>query len=179
MITTKLRHELLKAHSDNCSPEKLYHEFLHYFINYQDDNDHPVESIGNSLFYLKSLISSDYTPEECIRMIYASEGLRYDPAVLEESYVYLAWIITTIELLYKDYQSAVHWARRTLDLVDYFHPFATDKSKNRTIDESLYYEDCFNIFVDNYNFFDQELHRQIQFSWINDLYIPTPANDQN
>jgi hypothetical protein len=179
MLNTSLVTEFLGKHADNCNGQELYYFFNYYYCRYQHGDKHsPVEKFYNCIWYLKHLLTR-YNPAEVIEIIYDFEGLRYDKTIVEMEYLYLMNMVVQIHLFNDDFDYAVHWAKKTLEMIDYFHPCLNKPTKEVILKENLYYADSTKLFEKYHHYFDPKLHEEVVFHWEKKFYDPTFHANQN
>lgn len=166
IINTSLRDEaFLARHSENVRPEELYLNVRYYVTKYNGHVDeNKIEHIGNCLWYLKRLISV-LKPEDCIKMIYEIEGMKFHPSIVESSYIYLTYLVADIKLWNEDYQEAAHWSKKTIELFDYFHPEANASFREYVLKKNGYYNFCMKTFLECRNYFSWEIHSKVLWDW--------------
>ncbi|OLY95598.1 hypothetical protein SAMN05444008_13010 [Cnuella takakiae] len=179
-INHTLRQRFSKIHAQNCSPEELFRQYDYYYKKYADTLEPGIEGLHNSLWYLSKLLF-DYSPEQVIRIVYKAEGS--DLATIEKKdeeflYIYLMRQVAILELYYQQYAYAALWAKKTVELVNYFHPFATEPQKQKVIEANINYLDCQRILQENIKYYDDSFYKiNMTFAWERKLFSPLPANE--
>lgn len=165
-VHTESRKLFLEQTAENATKAELYQHFLYYYEKYQnvEPQNYQVETFGDCIGFIKALLKR-CEPEECIRLIYEIEGCKFDRSIVEDSYIYLIRTVSLLEDFFCNDQSSAHWAKKGLEMVNYFHPYATAEQKNEIIANNFYYERCLKKFREFQHLFDEDIQKQFIWDW--------------
>jgi hypothetical protein len=179
MLEKKLRYDFIEKHSRNCTPEELYRNFLHYYDNYMGGDSHTqVQLFSDCLWYIKKLVSRT-RPDKLIKFILAKENMPYEKSYVAYLYIDLISMIARIYESYEAYEMAVCWAKKGLNLIEYFHPVEAAFSKEYIIKHSKPYLDCSELFQKYKEYLDKTFCSNMIFDWEDEFYFPANSANNN
>jgi hypothetical protein len=179
MLDKGLRYDFIEKHSRNCTAEQLFRNYQYFYLKYAEgDAGAKVGCFADCLWYLKKLVTK-YKPEKVIKLICDIENTSYNEIDIEQGYIYLMNEITRIHLFIDDYQVVAHWAKKTIDMIEYFHP------NNAAIDKQYFllrddlYKDSWELYQKYKEYFDEKIYKDFVFDWEKEFYSPSFHSNQN
>jgi len=173
MMDIKLRYDFLERHSRNCTDEQLYKNFDYYNSKYFGGLVRSeTESYSDFLWYLKKLISRN-SPEAFIKLISTIENVPYKKEDIEPFYIYHMNLVAHTHLhFFDDYITAVYWAKKTIDMIEYFTPTNHALNKEHKFEKNNLYQNCYELYQKYKNYFDKNEYKDFLFEWENKFYAP-------
>lgn len=177
MLDQELRYDFIAKHSYNCTPKQLFDNYSYYYSTYKNGDAHSHESFADCLWYIKKLISK-YKPETACKLIRQLCGITLDEMTDEQGYIHFMHEIAHIHKFIHDYEVAVHWAKKTIDMIEYFHPNNSAIDKEYFLLKDECYKECLELYQKYKEYFDEEIYKDFTFDWEIEFYSPTfHAND--
>lgn len=177
MLDKNYRYDFIAKHTHNCTPEQLLENYFHY-CNYVDKDDEPVESFLDCLWYIKRFVNKN-KPEEVIRIFSRSLEIPvHSKATIYQEYIKLLSLITHIQVLTHMSDDAAYWAKKTLDMIEYFYPNNNKLNKEYFTMTDLY-KGCLEIFQKYKEYFNEQEYKDFTFDWEKEFYSPTSHANQN
>lgn len=177
MIITEHREHFLRQHSKNCNDAQLLDNYLHYYLKYEGDNSHPVESFSDCLWYLKKLVTRN-APIDMVRL-FSTKVKDGSSWKVKFHYIDQVCLVARIAEHIGMYDHAVHWAKKVLDYMEVFHLTKDRIKKDYLSDIYSHYDSCLEIFHKYKNYFDEEVYQDLNFEWEADFFSPTNHANQN
>lgn len=180
MLITKLRDDFIEKHSWNCNAEQLLHNYNHYFDKYgiKGDEHDSVDCFADCLGYIKKLLIR-YEPKKVVKLISALGQMQYDETNVEREFIFLMHRVTVINLFIKDYKGVAFWAKKTVDLMDYFHPTSACLNREYLFEKNRLYQDCHELYQTYKEYLDEEIYKGFIFYWEHDFYSPNEHSNDN
>lgn len=179
MLSQSLREQFLEKQVTNFTPIQLINHYLYFFEKYSKTPlDHPTEVLGDCLWYLKKLLVKHH-PSVSMKLICASKGIAPSLQNIEENYIRLMHTVALLELYHEEYRSAAHWAKKTVDFISFFHPCTSTPDRLKLIENDPFYFDCFKLYLEKKDFFDEGTHRKFVFEWEKRFFEPSDTANRN
>ena len=182
MLDKTLRFDFIKMHSKNCTPEQSLDNHLYYSLKYENGDFHePVESFIDCQCYLLEFICSDkpyQVAKHLLKLINAPANYRAN-TILEDEFIYLMHLATKVFEFAHNYESAALMARKTVDMIEFFHPTNKAIDKEYFFEKNWYYRDCFEVYQKYKKYFNEEEYKKYIFPFEKDFYAPTAHANQN
>lgn len=172
IIETDLRYEFLKMHSKTCNALELYNYYEYFYKN--GNCPQGTSYSGDCIWYLKKLLAY-YRPEESIPKLHPYRV----PGYIEDFYILLMGEVADMLWQCDDFIGAIIWAKKALDMIDYFHPHYNAPTKQKFIKENHYYSFVAEIFERYKDYLDEDLCRECEFDWEKKFYSPATHANQN
>lgn len=159
---------LLKA--KNGCKSSLYKLYNLYFDKRQ------TQTIGVS--YLQKFLL--FTPPHLVKIIISEVEDRYiTDKDFEETYIYLLTLVTAYAFDSENFITGVYWAKKVMEMVNYFHPSADQHVKEKILSSNCY-RNAVEMFECHKQYFDKKIFdgNGVPFPWQEDLYnLLSPEND--
>lgn len=107
----------------------------------------------------------NYSPYECIKLIADKEKVYDNTIYLKETYLFLVCHLTALHIDHKEYEHAVLWARKTMDLIDFLFQKETERFRS-ILKEQSFASEVLNEFGD---YLDNEAYRGFNLEWEFDI----------
>jgi hypothetical protein len=177
MLDKNYRYDFIEKHLHNCTTEQLLENYFYYY-DYFDKDDEPVKSFSDCIWYIQRLVREN-KPEEVIRIFsrFTEKPVRSKATICQE-YIKLLGLISHIQVLANMNDLAVYWAKKTIDMVEYFYPNNNKLNKEYFSMNDLY-KGCLDIFQKYKEYFNEEHYKDFTFDWEKEFYSPTSHANQN
>lgn len=111
--------------------------------------------------------------------MYGEKGI-IDRKEVENSYVDFLVIVAIVEERCGDYYAASHFAKRALDMVDYFHPYANNLTRQKILSENENYKLAAEILdrhKEHWNvLMEEHSEEDLRFDWEKEILTPQLSN---
>jgi len=135
----------------------------------------------HGLWYLKQFLLR-FHPNESMKIFAEKEGREFTEEGMKDDYLHLVRLVAAMHYDCKEYESGVYWARKAIDLFDFFYCKLNNKTREKIKQESEDYICAMSMFESYKDYFDEDLFKEekgIHFNWENEYYLSrSSANDK-
>lgn len=169
VIDLKVRKFLLKAEA-GCNASQYY-----FYKLSKGKNEFEILGVN---FLQKLLLQMP--PHEVKKIIDSIDGTSLTKTDFEYEYTYMLILVAAYALDCGNFATGVYWAKKALDMADYFHPFIDKETRNQILEGENYvwakeifeeYNDYFNYKIFNGN--------GIPFPWEENRYSNFFSSNDN
>jgi hypothetical protein len=179
MLCTKDRDKFILKHIDTCSAVELFRHHEYYYYTFWDTNCPQKTSLfGDFLRYLKRYLMK-YKPEVGFAALCKDMGTTLTKEEIEDAYIDYMVKVAAAEEFFDDYLLAAFFARKALDMVNYFHPYLNRASKEKIWQERKWYKSAMAIYEDYKDYLTDEFYNAVTFDWEDEFYSPSTHANKN
>lgn len=161
---------LLKKFEHGC-----IESYLDLFNFYESSND------SRALWYLKQFLLH-YKPEASMRIYAKKHNRPYSQDNMRSDYIYLVILVAAKHYDRGEYQYGVYWAKKGMDLFDFFYIKFNKKTREAIKKESKDYAHALKMFEYGKSYFDMvQYHNEkgIHFYWEDEFFFNQKALNNN
>src|ERR1700722_1615338 len=100
--------------------------FFDMYKFYQNQGDYKGYTHG--LWYLKQFLLR-FHPKESMKIFAEREGREFSEDSMKDDYLHLVRVVAAMHYDCKEYESGVYWAKKAMDLFDFFYCKLNDKTR--------------------------------------------------